>query len=68
MFVLMRKTDTLVSDEVPKFKDFLFLHGMSIFTCFGAMSLKSSCFSFDFVCWLAKIANHSIKTMEKRKF
>ena len=33
--------------------------------CFGASSLKSLCFSIDFVCWLAESANHNI---EKRKF
>ena len=63
----MRKAGTLVSEEAPKIQG-LFLYGMFIFTCFGAMSLKSFCFSFDFVCWLAKNANHNIKTMEKRKF
>ena len=48
-------------------RTFYFLPGMSIFTCFGAMSLKSLCFSVDFVCWLAKYANHNIKTLEKQK-
>ena len=45
-----------------------FLQGMFIFIRRETMGLKRLCFSTDFVCWLAKIANHDIKTMEKQKF
>ena len=53
-FMSLRKKLTLVSEKAPELKDFFILHGMSIFTCI--------------VCWLAKNANHNIKTMEKQKF
>ena len=59
---------TLVSENAPKFKHFSFLHGISIFIRFGAMIPKSLCFSVEFVCWLAKNANHKIHTMEKQNF
>ena len=59
---------TLVSEKAPKLKDFLFLHSTFIFTCFGAINSNILCLSIDFVCWLAKNANHNIKTMEKQTF
>ena len=57
----------MVSEKAPSFKDFSFLHCTSIFTRFGAMSLKSLCFSVDFVCWLAKKYQPQYKNNAKTK-
>ena len=40
---------------------------VSIFVRFEELSLTSLCFSIDFVCWLAKNANHNLKTIETQK-